>query len=909
MLKKQTILFAFATLLTMSLHAQFTISGTVFDADSVPFPFADVTLEPSGINTRANFDGLYSIKDVKPGRYTMTASCGASCEPHTQTIVVEDNVTVDFLLKPKPNSENIDLSRPIPVVRPPHDSYYDSSYDTLKIHELSEVVVSGVRVQKEAPFAITNINKVELDEFSSTGKELPFLFAKTPGIIAWSENGVGTGTSYMRIRGAGDSRINVTLDGVSLNSPEDQCVFWANMNSYSSLLSSVQIQRGVGSSTNGDGAFGGTIALSSATPSMIPSAEVTGTYGSFNTLNFGAKASTGLLWDHLVIDGAYHETRTDGFIHGTSGRSGSYYGGVSWIGNNFIIRYKNIGNFENTGQAWNGVVAGDNDLSLMDGTYGMHTGIKTYEDMYNVGLGQYNSLYERLVHDENGEFMQDENGNYVTERYMLNDGSYWDKTTDNFWQDHNILSAAWEIGEHWSTTATLHYTYGYGYYEEFRYNNKLSKFGMTYTDADGNKVKRTDFVRKKGLRQNTYGLIWNANYKDNHWNIIGGLSVQNFTGNHFGYVTYIADEGVANKYLADGDYKYYDSDASKFDGSAFLKAAYTFAKYWTVFGDMQFRYVDYKTDGINDKFYDDESSYYNQPLDIHETYPFFNPKGGISFDLNSHHVYASVAMSHREPERNNFTDNGSYPAPVPEQLLDYEFGYDYNGKVWQAGANLYYMDYTNQFVQTGEVSDIGEALTTNIKDSYRMGIELRAGINATKWLSFEANAALSQNKIKDFDEYVENWDDWEGNVDANGTPYDGDGFDVIHYDNSTLAFSPSAILNGFIVFHHKGIEAIWHTNYVSRMYLDNTENLDRSLPAFSTSNVSLGYTLKPKKVLKEAAFKVNFNNIFNKRYAASGWVYSAICDSYGHPNDNRYYQIGFIPMAGFTVLGNLTLRF
>ena len=909
MLKKQTILFAFATLLTMSLHAQFTISGTVFDADSVPFPFADVTLEPSGINTRANFDGLYSIKDVKPGRYTMTASCGASCEPHTQTIVVEDNVTVDFLLKPKPNSENIDLSRPIPVVRPPHDSYYDSSYDTLKIHELSEVVVSGVRVQKEAPFAITNINKVELDEFSSTGKELPFLFAKTPGIIAWSENGVGTGTSYMRIRGAGDSRINVTLDGVSLNSPEDQCVFWANMNSYSSLLSSVQIQRGVGSSTNGDGAFGGTIALSSATPSMIPSAEVTGTYGSFNTLNFGAKASTGLLWDHLVIDGAYHETRTDGFIHGTSGRSGSYYGGVSWIGNNFIIRYKNIGNFENTGQAWNGVVAGDNDLSLMDGTYGMHTGIKTYEDMYNVGLGQYNSLYERLVHDENGEFMQDENGNYVTERYMLNDGSYWDKTTDNFWQDHNILSAAWEIGEHWSTTATLHYTYGYGYYEEFRYNNKLSKFGMTYTDADGNKVKRTDFVRKKGLRQDTYGLIWNANYKDNHWNIIGGLSVQNFTGNHFGYVTYIADEGVANKYLADGDYKYYDSDASKFDGSAFLKAAYTFAKYWTVFGDMQFRYVDYKTDGINDKFYDDESSYYNQPLDIHETYPFFNPKGGISFDLNSHHVYASVAMSHREPERNNFTDNGSYPAPVPEQLLDYEFGYDYNGKVWQAGANLYYMDYTNQFVQTGEVSDIGEALTTNIKDSYRMGIELRAGINATKWLSFEANAALSQNKIKDFDEYVENWDDWEGNVDANGTPYDGDGFDVIHYDNSTLAFSPSAILNGFIVFHHKGIEAIWHTNYVSRMYLDNTENLDRSLPAFSTSNVSLGYTLKPKKVLKEAAFKVNFNNIFNKRYAASGWVYSAICDSYGHPNDNRYYQIGFIPMAGFTVLGNLTLRF
>ena len=785
----------------------------------------------------------------------------------------------------------------------------DVANDTTKFEMLNEVVVSSVRVQKNAPFAVTNLKKAELNDFSKTGQELPFLFSRTPGIIAWGENGIGSGTSYMRIRGAGDSRINVTLDGVALNSPEDQCVFWANMNSYGSLLGSVQIQRGVGSSTNGDGAFGGTVALTSATPSLVPSAEITGSYGSFNTLNFGAKASTGLLWNHLIVDGAYHETHTDGFIHGTKGRSGSYYGGLTWMGKNFIIRYKNIGNFEMTGQAWNGVTAGDNDMSLMDGTYGIPTGIKTYADMYKVGLGQFNSLYEYLLTDEDDNFVQDENGHYMTQRYQMNDGTFWDRTTDNFWQDHNLLSAAWEINEHWATTATLHYTYGYGYYEEFRPNNKLSKFGMTYYDAEGNQVKKTDFVRKKGLRQDTYGLVWFTRYKDAHWNVIGGISAQNFQGNHFGYVNYIANQGVANKYLADGDYKYYDSDAQKLDGNVFVKAAYTFADHWTVFGDMQFRYVDYKTNGINDKFYDDESGYYNQELNIHEKYPFFNPKGGISFDTDSHHVYASVAMSHREPERNNFTDNGSYPFPKPEQLLDYELGYNYNGRIFQAGANLYYMDYTNQFVQTGAVSDIGEALTTNIKDSYRMGIELQAGVNPTKWLTIEANAALSQNKIKDFDEVVENWDDWEGNSDANGNAYDGDGYDVLHYDNSTLAFSPSAILNGFVTFHHKGFEATWHTNYVSRMYLDNTQNLDRSLPAYSTSNVSLGYTLKPKKVVKEAIVKVNFNNIFNKRYAASGWVYSAICDSYGHPNDNRYYQIGFIPMAGFHVMGNLTLRF
>ena len=773
--------------------------------------------------------------------------------------------------------------------------------DTTNLQMLEAVVVSGVKVEKKAPFAVTEIKKNELAEFAKTGQELPFLFSKTPGIISWSENGVGTGTSYMRIRGAGDSRINVTLDGVPLNSPEDQCVFWANMNSYGSLLGNVQIQRGVGTSTNGDGAFGGTITLMSATPSTRTSAEVTGSYGSFNTLNFGVKASTGLLWNHLIIDGAYHETSTDGFIHGTSGRSGSYYGGATWMGDNFIIRYKNIGNFENTGQAWNGVTAGNNDYSLMDGcyddgswTYSAKTGIHTYEDLYKVGLGQYNSLYEYLVTDENGLFVKDENGNYKTERYRMKDGSYWDKTTDNFWQDHNILSAAWEINEHWATTASLHYTYGYGFYEEFRPNNKLSKFGMTYTDPDGNKVKKTDFVRKKGLRQDTYGIVWYTNYKNDNWNVIGGISLQNFAGNHFGYVTYIANDGVANKYLANGDYKYYDSDASKRDRSAFVKATYSFCNNWSVFGDMQYRHVNYKTDGINDKFYDDESGYYNQPLDIHEKYDFFNPKGGISFDMNSHHAYASVAMSHREPERNNFTDNGSYPFPKPEQLLDYELGYNYNARIWSAGANLYYMDYTDQFVQTGAVSDIGEALTTNIKSSYRMGIELQAGVNPTRWLTIEANAALSQNKIKDFDEVVEDWDN---------------GSQTIHYDNSTLAFSPSTILNGFITLHHKGFAATWHTNYVSRMYLDNTENLDRSLPGYSVSNVSFGYTFKPKRFVKEAIFKVNLNNVFNKRYAASGWVYSAIYESVGHTNDNRYYQIGFIPMAGFNMMANLTLKF
>ncbi|MBR3389146.1 MAG: TonB-dependent receptor [Prevotella sp.] len=762
--------------------------------------------------------------------------------------------------------------------------------DSLRLEHLQEVVVRGVNAQKNAPFAVANIKKTELQSFAKTGKELPFLFSQTPGILAWSENGVGTGTTYMRIRGAGGSRINVTLDGVPLNSPEDQCVFWANMNSYASLLGKVQIQRGVGTSTNGDGAFGGTIALSSKTPDSKPSAEVSASYGSYNTYRVGGAFSTGLLWNHLILDGAYHETNTDGYIHGTQGRSGSYYGGLSYAGDRFALRYKLIGNFERTGQAWNGVTAGNDDLSLMDGTYGEKTGIKTYKDLYKAGLGRYNSLYEHLVFDDNG---------YHTERHRMADGSLWKKTTDNFWQHHHILSLAWDINERWATTASLHYTHGYGYYDEFRYNNKLSKFGLAnITDAQGNTLKRTDFVRKKGLTQDTYGAIWNISYKNKRWDIIGGLSVQQFDGNHFGYITYVKDETLRRNILGNGDYQYYDSDAKKFDGNAFLKALYHLTDEWDIFADAQYRHVSYKTDGVNDKFYENgDGTYVNQRLDINEKYNFFNPKAGISFHKNGHQAYASAAISNREPERNNFTDNGAYPAPKAERLFDYEAGYSYSNRDWRIGVNLYYMDYKDQFVQTGQQSDIGENLTTNIKRSYRMGIELSAGCNVTSWLSLEGNAALSQNKVKDFDEYASvNWDDdWR----------------VIHYDNSTLAFSPSTILNGFANFHYRGFQAVWHTNFVSRQYLDNTENKDRSLPGYSVTNLSFSYTAQVRKAMgvKGVVLGLDFNNIFARRYATSGWVYSSIVEEYGHPNDNRYYQIGFIPAAGFTAMGSITLKF
>lgn len=766
--------------------------------------------------------------------------------------------------------------------------------DSLKMINLQEVVVKGVRAQQNAPFAVANFKKSELQSFGKTGRELPFLFANTPGVVAWSENGTGIGTSHIRIRGAADSRINVTLDGVALNSPEDQCVFWANMNSYAALMGSAQIQRGIGTSTNGDGAFGGTISLATAAPSLKPQLEVNGGFGTYNSYNVGFNFSSGLLWDHVVFNGAYHESSTDGFLHGTAGRQGSYLGAVTYYGDKFTLSYKNVGNFEKTGQAWSGITGGNDDATLIaDGVY-------TYKDIYKKGLGRYNSLYEGLVFDDdNYTFPKDANGNYQTYRYKMADGSYWEKTTDNFYQNHNILSAVFTPSDHWSHNVAIHYTYGYGYYSELRPDNKLSKFGLTYKDANGNKIKRDDMVRRKGLTQHNYGVLYNINYKDETWNVTGGLYLQQFRGNHFGYLTYFKNQELNNHFRPNNsNYQYYDSDARKFDYSAFFKANYHFNDYWNLFADVQYRYVQYNTSGRNDKFYEETSGYFNQPLNVSERYNFVNPKTGISFAKDGHHAYASIAYANREPERNNFTDNGAYPAPTPERLMDIELGYNYHANNCYAGVNLYYMDYTNQFVQTGAQSDIGENLTTNIKDSYRMGAEIEAGWSPLSFLTLEGNAALSRNRIKDFDEMASV--DWESS------------FRKIHYRSSTLAFSPSAILNGFATFHYQGAQLIWHTNFVSRQYLDNTENNVRSLPCYSQTNIHANYTFRPGKRfagLREVVVGCDFNNIFNRHYAASGWVYSTILDNDGHPNDNRYTQIGWIPMAGFNVMGNITLKF
>ena len=750
----------------------------------------------------------------------------------------------------------------------------DEGQDTLKSERLQEAVVTGVRADVSAPFAVSEVSSAQLVKFSKSGQELPFLFSRTPGVLAWSENGIGMGTSYMRIRGAGDSRINVTLDGVPLNSPEDQCVFWANMNSYSSLLGSVQIQRGVGTSTNGDGAFGGTVSLGSKSVNPNPFVEVTGAFGTYLTRRYGLSFSSGLLGKHFVVDGAFHTSATEGYIHGTAGRAGSWYAGLAWIGDKVQVRYRIIGNFEKTGQAWNGIEI---------------EGLNTYREIWDAGLGLYNSLVESY------DINQD--GRVVFVPYTYDGGKKWERTTENFQQYHNLLTAAWQIANNWSTALTLHYTYGDGYYDELKPDCKLSKFGIpNFTASDGSIIKRTDFIRQKGLTQNTGGVVWNMNYSNDIVDINGGLSAQFFGGNHFGYLTFIGHKELSDK-LKNGKekYQYYDSDARKNDFSAYVKGTFHVTDYLNVFADLQYRGVRYKTDGYNDKFLPDLSKHY---LNVNEAYNFFNPKGGISFFNGAHKAYASVARSHREPERNNFTDNGNNPYPKAEALTDFELGYSYGGKIFRGGVNLYYMDYDNQFVQTGQLSDIGENLTVNIKDSYRLGAEVSAAVDVLPWLTIEANGAFSRSRLRDFDEYV--------------TTYDDDWMElaptIVHHSDAPLAFSPNVIVNGFVDFHTGPFSATWHTSYVSKMYLDNTGCDARSLTGYSISNINASYTFSIGKALKSITIGADFGNIFNNHYAASGYAWSCIVGK-SYPENARYQGVGFIPQGGISAIANVSLRF
>ncbi|MDR0796631.1 MAG: TonB-dependent receptor, partial [Tannerella sp.] len=540
--------------------------------------------------------------------------------------------------------------------------------DSTQVYELNEIVVSATQARKETPVAFTNLSAKQL-EGTNTGQSLPYLFAGTPSLTLTSDGGNGVGYATMRIRGTDAGRINFTIDGVPLNDTESQQVFWVNMPDFASSVNQVQIQRGVGTSTNGSAAFGATVSMQTQKPALQPYAELISSAGASATFLNTFKGGTGLLWDHFVFDARYSNVQTDGYIDRARVDMNSYYASAAYYNGGTMLKFQTFGSDEVSYQAWNGV-----DASML----------KTNRTFNNCGM-----------YEEDG----------VTKFY--------DNQTDNYRQHHYHLLGTHRLNNRLDINLTLHYTDGEGYYEDYKARARYADYKLpNRIDGDGVSRSRTDLVRRKWLRNDFYGGIFRLHYHNERIQTVLGGSINNYTGDHFGRVMWTK---AANN-LPKPDYEYYRNKGEKLDYNVFVKSSFRFLESFSAYVDLQYRSIDYQINGSDDKAGD------NLHVDRH--YSFFNPKAGLSYELNGHHAYASFAVANREPNRKNFTENGPLEQPVHETLYNWEAGYSYSTPRFHAGINLYYMNYKNQLILNGKISDIGTPLTSNIKDSYRAGIEL-----------------------------------------------------------------------------------------------------------------------------------------------------------------------------------------
>lgn len=727
-----------------------------------------------------------------------------------------------------------------------------SQQDSMRLVDLQEVQVLSTRATDVTPVAYSNLRKEEIKK-QNFGQDIPFLLSLTPSVVATSDAGMGVGYTSIRVRGTDASRINVTANGIPINDAESQSVFWVNMPDFASSLEDLQIQRGVGTSTNGAGAFGASLNMKTENLSFSPYAELNGSYGSFNTSKLMAKVGSGLLHNHWAVDARISGINSDGFIDRASTNLFSYFLQGGFFGENTVVKLLTFGGKERTYHAWDGVPK--------------------------------DSLKTNRTYNPCGYMGNDAEGNPL----------YYEGQTDNYNQTHYQLLVSHTFTPSLNLDGALYCTKGKGYYEEYKRSGSLAEYGLTPFVYQGVAVDKSDLVRQKWLDNTLGGGVFSLNYNKEKLSLTWGGGANKYAGNHFGKILWIKD------YTGDASFspgqEYYRGTGDKIDVDTYLKANYTLFDALHIYADLQYRFIDYKINGQNDVW--DWINNEMQQLDIHKQFNFFNPKAGLSYKINDfNRAYASFAVGHREPSRNNYTDAELNVKPTYEEMFDYEAGYTFANKTFSAGVNLYYMDYNNQLVLTGKVNEIGEALTTNIADSYRAGIELVAGVKILSWLKWNGNMTLSKNEIKNYSEFVdlydENWE-WKSQVENKlGT--------------TPISFSPNVIANSIFSFDYRRWNAALQSNYVGKQYIDNTGSNERSLDPYFLNNIRLGYTFNPK-FLKEIGVSLLLNNVLNEQYESNAWVYS----SYQQPDANsskndRYEEFGYFPQAGFNVMVNVSIK-
>ena len=738
-----------------------------------------------------------------------------------------------------------------PVVK-----YYNDSTETQHA-DLEEITITSTRINNTGTLAKQEI-KSEALQLTNTGVNLPFLLQMTPSLVATSDDGLGIGYTYFRIRGTDHTRINTTVNGVPLNDSESQTVFWVNMTDIASSTNSVEVQRGVGTSTNGAAAFGASVNMQTSKATSDPYAQLSFNGGMYNTFREEAKMGTGIMPSGFAFDARVSKVNSDGYLERAYSDLLSYYASGAWYGDQTMVKLLFFGGNETTYMAWDGVSAEDLKINR-----------------------RYNPA---------GQYIDDE-GNIA----------YYDNQTDNYAQQHVQLHATHKFNANWDLNAALHYTHGAGYYEQYKCDAKLSDYRLQITDY------KSDLVRQKHLGNHFYGGVTAVNYRNSKVQASLGGGANNYNGNHWGNVIWLRNYPLPTE----KDYEYYRSRGDKFDANIYIKANWKITQGLNLYGDLQYRHIDYKIKGINDE---DLSE-----LDVHKTYNFFNPKAGISYVHQGHTGYFNFAVANREPNRANFTEAGVNDIPLPERLYDYEFGYQYLHRRFGVGANFYFMDYYNQLVLTGQYSDVGAYLTKNVDRSYRMGVELTAGVEITKWLRWDVNATLSMNKIINFSDWA---DDWYANWDDPVVAEHG-GQVLVNYGTTNISFSPNVIAGSNIQFDHKGFQTNLLTNYVGKQYLDNTNNRNAMLDDYCVSNLRLAYTLQITdnrvqstdnryQFIKSITFNLLLNNLFNTRYESNGGVYSYFegADKNGkYLPENQKHTPWFYAQAGINVHAGFTINF
>ena len=711
--------------------------------------------------------------------------------------------------------------------------------------ELQEVEITATRATEVTPIAHTNIGKEQLSRLN-TGVDFPYLVSTTPSVVVTSDAGTGIGYTSLRIRGTDGTRINVTANGIPINDAESHNVFWVNMPDIASSVKDIQIQRGAGTSTNGAGSFGASINLKTDGGNIQPYATISSSYGSFNTHKATLNIGSGILNDHWAVDARLSSIGSDGYIERAATELQSFYLQGAYYGHNTSVRLIAFGGKEQTYHAWN--YASKEEMEL----YGR----------------RYNSC---------GYMFTDSTGT----------AHYYDGQTDNYTQINTQLLVDHDFTKNFKLSLGLHYTKGDGYYQEYKGNRKLREYALQPFFSNGAEITKSDLVRKKAMDNHFGGAVFALTYSNDRITAIVGGGANRYYGDHFGQVLWVKE------YLGDlhPDHEYYRNNGAKNDANIYVRADYRPIGRVNIYADIQYRHIDYRIDGHNDKW--DYAADTNQKLAIDEKFDFINPKAGISWIPNKkNRVFASVGIAHKEPTRNNYTDGKLHEHPTAERLIDYEAGYTYTGKFFTAGANIYIMDYKDQLVLTGELNEIGEPLAANIPDSYRAGIELTAGIKLPCGFAWGANATFSRNRIKNFTEVL--YDDDSG-----------DKWEIQHND-TPIAFSPDIVANNSFSYQTKGFEATLHSQYIGRQYMSNYGIKEHILDAYFVTNLQLSYSFQLKGV-KKMTIGATIYNLFDEEYENNGYAgsgYYTTSDGTRH----RYNYAGYAAQAGVNVIGNINIE-